>query len=609
IAWKDKRVAQFHVHCPLERATTYYFSQSGDDMIGDGSEVNPLKTLAKAQALINASSGNIRLRFKRGDEWNETTGINTGKNNITIDDYGAGELPLFNNFVLKYNSSGWTHASGNRYTRPETMDIAWVRDQADRLGEVLGTVLAQQNSAANCEANSNSFYYDPVADLLHINLAGVDPNTKNLEAVKSNLVHGVRFAGNGCRVENIRADGWGIHRYKNATQVQPFSNHGTGNEANLFKGCEGYFSNTHVMAHLASGGVGGKSMWMNCTAGYGQRKDSSGTTTFNSFSTYGGQETWWIGSTAKYGHLKSYHYPYTNNQSAGVGFLDHSGLGKDHLLNVVYGCKASASIWPVSRFADLGSSGGDVGGATDPSQASAFLADSIQEKPLKPVGNSMSYVRVIYGSKLYFWPKARTPQLIIGNLGPRWLINSYLEVDLSKYNDTASTSIFNATGSTTGSMSVKFWHSFIKMINASGLKAANRFGIEYDVRTNSGPIGEGVAKTARLINSIVAYDNPDPDAMRLALTNTSDHIVNNAYFQVRQPSDGTEFTQERFQGNDMNGVVLSSMPSLDVSHPQLLQAGTIDTTSFAMPRLSHDINGKARTVAIPDIGPVDYSSP
>ncbi|MBI4372197.1 MAG: hypothetical protein HY585_00530, partial [Candidatus Omnitrophica bacterium] len=45
IAWKDKRVAQFHVHCPLERATTYYFSQSGDDMIGDGSEVNPLKTL------------------------------------------------------------------------------------------------------------------------------------------------------------------------------------------------------------------------------------------------------------------------------------------------------------------------------------------------------------------------------------------------------------------------------------------------------------------------------------------------------------------------------------------------------------------------------------
>src|SRR5689334_4255546 len=69
-------------NCPSARATTYYFAQAGNDSTGNGSQATPYKTLAKAQTLV---ADNVRLRFNRGDTWQEATGLADNGHPITID--------------------------------------------------------------------------------------------------------------------------------------------------------------------------------------------------------------------------------------------------------------------------------------------------------------------------------------------------------------------------------------------------------------------------------------------------------------------------------------------------------------------------------------------
>ena len=53
-AWYQTLLNQRLNACPLQRAATYYFSQSGSDA-GDGSVGTPWRSLAKAQAFLNAN--------------------------------------------------------------------------------------------------------------------------------------------------------------------------------------------------------------------------------------------------------------------------------------------------------------------------------------------------------------------------------------------------------------------------------------------------------------------------------------------------------------------------------------------------------------------------
>jgi hypothetical protein len=77
-------------YCAQARATNYYFSQSGNDSTGNGSQGSPYKTIAKANALIAASSGNMGCFFNRGDTWAETAGItNAGIGFVTIGAWGS----------------------------------------------------------------------------------------------------------------------------------------------------------------------------------------------------------------------------------------------------------------------------------------------------------------------------------------------------------------------------------------------------------------------------------------------------------------------------------------------------------------------------------------
>lgn len=147
--WVSRLIAYRLAECPVARATTYYFSQSGNDTTGAGTLASPWKTIAKANTVIAANpSGNIALLFARGDVWRETV-----TNTATIASGGATtsitlstapvDIPVGDTItltggtqetkrVLTYNDStkvltlasvnGTTH-TGISYTIPATLNV------------------------------------------------------------------------------------------------------------------------------------------------------------------------------------------------------------------------------------------------------------------------------------------------------------------------------------------------------------------------------------------------------------------------------------------------------------------------------------------------------
>ena len=102
---------------------------------------------------------------------------------------------------------------------------------------------------------------------------------------------------------------------------------------------------------------------------------------------------------------------------------------------------------------------------------------------------------------------------------------------------------------------------------------------------------------AREYNSIFSTDTLDTDAYHVGFNNQSGYMLGNAYYNW--PLDSG---QVRGYDTDNYRVDLTGEPEAGTSYPELLTPGYTGII------LSHDINGKPRTVSTPDIGPIDFSS-
>lgn len=221
--WRLTRQAQFEANCPSARATTYYFSTSGNNSNDGLSAASPKQT--RAAAITLSSGGNVRLRFKRGDVWRET-GNWALPSNCTVDDYGdpSAAKPVFDRFTVRHldANNDWGSQSGNRWQVAETTDVAWIK-----LSAYPFRALQRVQTAADCANTSESWAW--VSNVLYINLSGDNPNNFDVDVCPSNDgENGVECVGDGCRVENIVAYGWGCHRTTSATQDQPLTNRSTG---------------------------------------------------------------------------------------------------------------------------------------------------------------------------------------------------------------------------------------------------------------------------------------------------------------------------------------------------------------------------------------------
>jgi hypothetical protein len=600
LSWKNHRIAQFELHCPVERAVTYYCSDgsSAADDTNPGTRDLPFQTRAKALAVINASGGNVRMRFQGGNTWDDDTDFVVTVDNVTIDAYDwegtSGTLPFFNAFELKYGASGWTLAAGNRYTRAETNDIAWVRDQEDRLGETLGRNLVRVASSAACEALSNSWFWG--SNVLHINLGGTNPNTKYLEAVISNTANGVEFRGDGCRVENIRADGFGMNRTSSATQAQPFTNRTLGNESNYYKGLEGFYSGTHIMAHNQGGDTGGRSMWVNCIGGF-PMYGAAGDNIFNSYSRDGGQETWFINCECRYGTLKSSDWSYSTLFQRGNGFYAHTiSASYDPALFVAFGVTATNSHSPILTLGGTRRVVTNPSPATDFSQYRAFVVNCTQYATNNAITTpAFEWYKneIIYGCRFSIKQTS-------GGAGAwtnyypdnTWVINCDLEMDQA----TVASNFSALYNTSTADNKVHFLHTAIRAINAA-VNAGTSFGLDYDnIFGTTTVAGSGTSRNSTMTNSVLSVINSgNTTFMRLSLTNSSTALKNNVFYDVDQNAGfDAGYNLGTSQGTIAAAYTLTSTQTG-------LQAG--DTTI----RLSHDINGKRRTSGTPYIGPVDFS--
>ena len=615
LAWKEKRIAQFEKKCPLRRSKTYYFSNNNSSNSNPCTFARPCQTWAYAVSLANSSGGDVAILLDTGSVFRENVNGEFIVDNVTIADYSDGisdyevnidsgvvniKKPLILAATTQYATGGstWTvqAGTGNMYRATENGDISWVLESNDRLGEVRGTHLIRMSSSATVDTTPNSWYFDNAAHFVYVNLGGTDPNTVPLEAIPSNLNNGVAFDGDGSRAENIIAIGFGCYRTTSITQKHTFASYTIGNEASYFKGVEGYYSGSHVMGLYNGPSSGGKAMFNNITLGF-TKYNSNDETLISSYAQYGGQEFWCINCEGRYGTLKSSDWTYATKVGQGTLVSTHSsGSSYKAGLFVLANSRVKYSHTPAVRIA-LVNYYPEIDSA-DLTTARAFVDNSV----LEWFNGTAAAVRIdghnntiFHRTRWYFKPIVESLESASGETPWNvYFINSYMYIDLATVG-TGLYSIVNATSSTDNRY--YFYNSLIAVKNAAGTSSA-RFGIDYDVRSNTGLPGSGIAANSKFINSILSIHKSGGGAVYyFGLTNQAANIKNNAYYQVTQATG-----QERGYNNDAGLVTLSSEAVIDTSDALLLQAGS---TSF-MP--SHDINGKQRTVSPPDIGPTDFSS-
>lgn len=604
------RRQQYLINCPVARTRRYYLSNSLGNNGNDGlTEGSAFQTLAQCKSVIMAEGSDVRFSLRRDDIWRETTGIVIANNAITLDTFGTGNRPFLNRFTLDYLSAGWTNVPATTvYSRSETNDIAYLCEKNDRYGVARGTHLIRLDSLSAVTNASYSFWYDPTPDLLYVNMGGVNPNTIDFEAVISNYnvtkntssnSNGVEFQGDGCLCLSLQAEGWGIHRTQVATQDQNFTNRTTGNDANHFVDCVGYYSNTHVAAHHQPSGSGGRSLWEGCTFGLGQVDPAfDSCSLLNSYSSLGAHECLEYNNTYQYGALKEYTWSYaTWNAAIATGFLSHTGGGSFSGLSISWGCRGVAN--PISMVTGLHFDNSPVVFAAKQLQdCRAFSVNgTLEPNPNNHRDTSFGFTNhsVHYGITATFKPNSATLAGGWMNIRPVncYIINSNLITDC-----TSAGNNYALWNGLSGDAAVFLWHTLVQFINQT-TAGADGYALDFDMIFSTVLAGLGTSQGSEFINSILSYSESGGAKKYLGLNNNAALIKNNGYYQV---DNNATVGQARNYDNDAGKVILASAPALQSPHSTLLGAGS---TSLL---LSHDYNGKRRTALVPDIGPVDLSS-
>lgn len=204
-----------------------------------------------------------------------------------------------------------------------------------------------------------------------------------------------------------------------------------------------------------------------------------------------------------------------------------------------------------------------------------------------------------YNNRYFFWPASGGVEaLSTGAFLRMAFLQNYINADLQTV--TSAFGTYNAAGFVTGSNYGDFWHNFIFYENVNNTNNKGLF--DYDVgifgsASSVGVVGSGSSKDCRFFNNIVCAEATGINCF-IAGTNVNANMKNNVIYGLTQTNN-----VERGYNNATSTIPASSLPVFGTSCPQALESGN---TSILFTR---DINGKFRTNPIPDIGPIDFSSP
>jgi hypothetical protein len=528
LVWYEGLLESRVAAAPRVRPVTYHFSQAGDDSAGDGSLAQPFRTLSKARELLGQHpSGGIALLFRRGDVWREQEGIVTAVPNITIADYGEGAKPLLTTFQLIGQPQQWAPVPGhpNTWQRPEPEIVMWVKEDDD-----LDWPYSKESAISGVEAVEGSWFWDSASGVLYIHPKhgrggmATDPRVDGKAyALVRPTGPGVRVAGDGTRVENIRAEGWGI-TVEPGTQMHGIESLAQSQDRTLFIGCESHYGLSHVMAHYS--GYGGIATFIECKAGL-TTAEGGGETMFNTYSYVGGNQTIFHRCIATHGVLPSWNR--NNARRSGMGFYGHtSGMAPMGLTiafgnttrDTRFGCAAP------STFADLPH-------AATLEQVRCFVVDEVFEggpttgPDFQLATRNMARVN---GQYLRMRPPPMPTQALAPWPSGGWVINCTVELDGSE--QAYDFAMYNALPNhmSTG----QFWHCAF-YVTVPGMI---EFRLDFDLPSQSG--------TAALRNSIVSIGGGGSFRPNVGT------VLANAYEGVGAPG----------MAGDPAGILLAQRPAM-----------------------------------------------
>lgn len=601
LRWADQLTAAVLNACPLARGTTYYFAQSGNDTTGNGSEATPWQTIAKAQTTLTASSGNIALVFKRGDTWEEQTGLNVDKNNVTVGAYGStGARPLWNNFANKFASGGtlWTLASGNRYTTT-VADIGGIREQLNRLDKAYRKV----SSTGEVESTPNSYYW--ASNTLHLhatNAAGtaVDPDTiafeYTLAAATDDSGIDVAAGVTGVRIDSIRCDGWGLDGAA-VNQEYGIKAQTSGTNVVAVTNCEAYYSARHNLGHNAGAAAsGGFVLWSGCRYGYCTEPVAA---TWVSYCGLGGQEDVVIGCEAAYGSLPA---SATRNFVEGEAGLCHTNGGSYYVaLQLLIDNLVSA---PANGFGcHIGyvtSNPSAAPPAVTPADCKHVQIGTRMDKAVGTGGNGGSVGHMLaqpncleIGGRYQFVPLNCTSDSIASIAPTGWTVNTAVEIDLTNAGMTES--VFGLYNPVVTANAPKFWGCHVNVISNGTTDFALNFRRALD-------LNEAHDASAEFVGGVYSVRRTNPastaDVIRVGMPNTATAQRRNAYFGLSADSANVG------SASAANTITLGSLPAFaGAAFPAspLLAGGEGGLCEY-------DLLRRSRHPTAPAIGPLEVAS-
>lgn len=316
--------AKWAAECPIERATTYYFANSGDDS-NAGTEAAPFETITKAIAMAGPD---VALKFKRGDVWRY---VSTSLDPLggSISSYGStlDPRPRLTGQTLTIPSGGasWTNATGDRWTATQAGAYRIFNE------DDFFAVVRKAASTAEVEANSPSYYID--GSTIHLNAgSGIDPNTINWACTPINQATntgGIEVTLHGSRVDGLLVDSHGLDGGA-LDQSWAIRCDAKDDEVQWVSNCGAYYSPRHPIGSLLAVGSGGRTLYTNND--YGGVEEIAGASLAVNYAFAGGQEALWIGNECRIGSL-----PMTVGQSGtnGLSVFAHTDGDEDAGMLVV----------------------------------------------------------------------------------------------------------------------------------------------------------------------------------------------------------------------------------------------------------------------------------
>jgi hypothetical protein len=499
------------------------------DATGVVTSTGPFSTIAKCQAIITAAATNVdaRFRFRCGDTWVETTGVDTiAKDNITIDSFGNGPKPFWNRFHTTITGTGWTQdGATNRWTKTTVANVVWMRESEQRL--VAYKKIRNQGSAgANATlVQTTPLSFDVNGTTLGVNFNGLNPNTwsggivTEVSTTQQDGTGAIHVNGSdNVRVQGIRFDGWNQNHAGQAYGV--LLRPRVGGETVLWD-CDVFYTAYHAIGTTEPGGSPGAIYCTvgRCTAGY--TTVWTGETVYNMFQAGGDAEFILHHCSCPFGSLPDDTWSLASSRfptlGRGTAYFGHTNGGVIGLY-ISWGCSSGRGNTPYAPDQPMPNMAQVVTAPTSGaiSVSRTFIVDFkclgypvVSAHPLAPdnavVLNAQIEVKPVYISSLAM------------TAGSGWLINSTVRIDMSNQIDVSGNlsnlSFFPLASANTTPYVI---HSHMEMVNDNGGGSA--------VHRHSGSPGD-----AKIFNSVIATSDPIAAWDKVNVVNDTSHLGNNAY--------------------------------------------------------------------------------